>query len=223
MLSKCSFFPKNVVSLKPEFSYQEWRLFSYSTGTRIPLCDQEVCIIRRGFAQTQILHPEGDESILGLVGPMMSFSSSFTSFDSYEVYALSPVDLIRLSWSEIQSSAVLMQELNHMMIQRLRHADALLALKSARQTIDRLIGFLSFLSQEYGHPTSQGIRLEIQLTHKQIANIINATRVTTTRLIGMLKKASLIKIGPNRCLYIMDELFENHALSFLNYDAVSDA
>jgi CRP-like cAMP-binding protein len=207
MLTKCSFSPKTI-SLNPEFSHQEWPLFSYATGTKIPLYDMEVCIIRRGFAQTQTLDLEGDESILGLVGPMMCVSSNFTSFNSYEVYALSPVDLIRLSWSELQSSAVLMQELNQMMIQRLCHADALLVIKRAGQTIDRLIRFLSFLSQEYGHPTSQGIRLEVQLTHKQIANILNTTRVSVTRFLGMLKKASLIKIGPDRCLYVMDELFE---------------
>ncbi len=186
--------------------YQGWPLRSYSVGARIPLYDEEVCIIRRGVVWTQALHLEGEESSLGLVGPRMPFSSSFTSFDSYEAYALSPVDLIRLSWSEVYSSEVLIRELNRMMIQRIRHTEALLAIQSKRQISERLIGLLLLLSQEYGKPTSQGIRLDVHLTHQKIADLISTTRVTVTRLMGVLKKASLIKVGVRGYLYIMDEL-----------------
>ncbi len=154
----------------------------------------------------------GEESILGLVGPMMPLSSSFTLLDAYEVYALTHVDLIRLRYAEVRKSSVLMRELNLMLIQRLRHAEAWLALQGKRQTSDRLIGFLSFLAQEYGRSTAQGIRLEIQLSHQQIADAIGTTRVTITKLLGLLRKASLIKMGPNRHLYIMGELFNNHKL-----------
>jgi CRP-like cAMP-binding protein len=171
-----------------------------------------VCIIYRGVARAQILQDGGEDSILGLVGPMMPLSSSFTLLNAYEVYALTHVDLIRLRRSEIQKSDVLMRELNLMLIQRLRHAEAWLALQGKRQISDRLIGFLSFLAQEYGHSTAQGIRLEIPLSHQQIADAIGTTRVTITKSLGLLRKASLIKVGLNRHLHIMGELFNNHKL-----------
>jgi CRP-like cAMP-binding protein len=207
-----SLTPSDASSLKPilEELYRKRPLSSYAMGQRIPLSDEEVCIIYRGVARTQILQDGGEESILGLVGPMMPLSSSFTLLDAYEVYALTHVDLIRLRYSEIQKSSVLMRELNLMLIQRLRHAEAWLALQGKRQTSDRLIGFLSFLAQEYGHSTAQGIRLDIQLSHQQIADAMGTTRVTITRLLGLLRKASLIEVGPNRHLHIMGELFNNH-------------
>jgi CRP-like cAMP-binding protein len=197
--------------------YQGRPLWSYHPGKRIPLLEDDVCIIYRGFVRTQTLQHGGDESILGLVGPMMPVSPKFTLLNPYEVYALTPVDLLRITWSEMQRSDDLMRELNRTLIQRLRHTEVLLAVRSKRQTSERLIGFLSFLAQEYGKPTPQGIRLEVQLTHQQIADSISTTRVTITRLLGALRKASLIKIGPDRHLYVMDELCNNHDLDFSQY------
>lgn len=207
-----SLTPLDANSLKPilEELYRKRPLSSYAMGQRIPLSDEEVCIIYRGVARTQILQDGGEESILGLVGPMMPLSSSFTLLDAYEVYALTHVDLIRLRYSEVRKSSVLMRELNLMLIQRLRHAEAWLALQAKRQTSERLVGFLSFLAQEYGRSTAQGIRLDIQLSHQQIADAMGTTRVSITRLLGLLRKASLIEVGPDRHLHIMDELFNNH-------------
>jgi CRP-like cAMP-binding protein len=203
--------------------YEGWPLSSYSTGRKIPLCDEEVCIIYRGVVCTQTFQQEGDESILGLVGPMMPVSPKFTLLNPYEVYALTPVDLIRTTWSELQKSEDLMREMNRALIQRLRQTEALFAIRSKRQTSERLIGFLSFLAQEYGKPTPQGIRLEVQLTHQQIADSISATRVTVTRLMGTLRRASLIRIGSDRCLYVMNELSSSHELNFLNIETRKNA
>jgi CRP-like cAMP-binding protein len=90
----------------------------------------------------------------------------------------------------------------------------MLALLSKRQTSERLIGFLSFLAQEYGKKTPQGTRIEVQMTHQQIADAICTTRVTVTRLLGILRKASLIKVSQDRGIYVMDELSSNHDLDF---------
>lgn len=194
------------LTLTLERLYQEWPLKSYSAGRKIPLRKDEVCIIYRGVVRTQTLLQEGEEIILGFVGPMMPIFPDFTLLNVYEIYALTPVDLIRLSWSEVQKSDDLMQELNYKMICRLRHAEVLLALRSKRQTSERLIEFLSFLAQEYGEPTPDGILLKVQLTHQQIADTIGTTRVSITRMMGLLKKASLIKVGPSRNFYVTDEL-----------------
>jgi CRP-like cAMP-binding protein len=194
--------------------YRGRPLWSYAPGRRIPLFEDEMCIVYRGIVLTQTLQHGGEESILGLVGPMMPVSKKFTMLNSYEVYALTPVDLLRLKWDEVYRSNDLMRELNRTLIHRLRHTEALLDLRSKRQTSERLIAFLSFLAQEYGKPTPQGVRLEIQLTHQQMADAINTTRVTITRLLGVLKRASMIKIGQDRTIYIMSELSHSQDFNF---------
>ena len=206
----------NVGSLKLilEKLYEGRPLCSYAPGKRIPLFVDEVCIIYRGIIRTQTLQPGGEESILGLVGPMMPVARKLTLLNFYEVYALTHVDLLRLKWEEIENSEVLTRELNRSLIKRLHHTEVMLALLSKRQTSERLIGFMAFLAQEYGKNTSQGIRIEVQMTHQQIADAFCTTRVTITRLLGVLRKASLIKIGHDRHIYVMDELASNYDLDF---------
>lgn len=194
--------------------YKGRPLWSYASGKRIPLFEDEVCIIHRGIIRTQTIHAGGEESILGLVGPMMPVARKLTLLNPYEVYALTHVDILRLKWEEVEDSDVLVRELNRSLIQRLRHTEVMLALLSERQTSERLIGFLCFLAQEYGKQTSQGIRIDVQMTHQQIADAISTTRVTITRLLGVLRKASLIKIGQDRHLLVMDDLANNHDLDF---------
>jgi CRP-like cAMP-binding protein len=194
--------------------YRGRPLWSYSPGRRIPLFEDEMCIIYRGIIRTQTLQQGGEESIVGIVGPMMPISPKFTMLNSYEVYALTPVDLLRLKWDEVYRSNDLIRELNRTLIQRLCHTEVLLDLRSKRQTSERLIAFLSFLAQEYGQPTAQGVRLEIQLTHQQMADAINTTRVTITRLLGVLKKASMVKIGQDRIIYVMPGLSHSQDFNF---------
>ncbi len=206
----------NTSSLKLilEELYKGHSLWSYASGKRIPLFEDEVCIIHRGIIRTQTIHPGGEESILGLVGPMMPVARKLTLLHPYEVYALTHVDILRLKWEEVENSDVLMRELNRSLIQRLRQTEVMLALQSKRQTSERLIGFLCFLAQEYGKQTSQGVRIDVQMTHQQIADAISTTRVTITRLLGVLRKASLIKIGQDRHFSVMDDLANNHDLDF---------
>jgi CRP-like cAMP-binding protein len=194
--------------------YRGRPLWSYASGKRIPLFEDEVCIIYRGIVRTQTLQVGGEESILTLVGPMMPVARRFTLLTPYEAHALTHVDLLRLKWEEIESSDVLMRELNRSLIQRLRHTEVMLALLSKRQTSERLIGFLSFLAQEYGRQTPQGVRIEVQLTHRQIADAICTTRVTVTRLLGIIRKAALIRVGQDRYFYVMDDLANSHDLDF---------
>lgn len=180
--------------------------YSFGFGSRIPLKDDDIYIVTRGIIRIQTLSTDGDESILGLVGPMMPIAQRFTLLEPYEVYALTPVDILRLRWEEVQASDELLNELNKATIRRLLYTEVMLSFLSQKQIIERLIRFISFLSKEFGEPTPQGIRLEFKLTHRQIATVLNTTRVTVTRLMGKLERASFISIDKDRNLYVLDKL-----------------
>jgi CRP-like cAMP-binding protein len=188
-------------------------LRSFKLGRKISLKDDEVYIVARGIIRIQTLSIDGDESILGLVGPMMPIAQRFTLLEPYEVYALTPVDLLCLRWEEVQESAELLNELNKATIRRLLCTEVMLSLLSKKHIVERLIRFIYFLSKEFGKPTPQGILLEIQLTHQQIATVLNTTRVTITRLMGRLRDASFISVDKDRNLYVLDEL-SNDELGF---------
>jgi CRP-like cAMP-binding protein len=85
---------------------------SFRSGSRIPLQGDDIYIVARGIIRIQTLSSDGDESILGLVGPMMPIAQRFTLLQPYEVYALTPVDILHLRWEEVQESSELLNELN---------------------------------------------------------------------------------------------------------------
>jgi CRP-like cAMP-binding protein len=85
---------------------------------------------------------------------------------------------------------------------RYQHQRKLLWLSALgqRRTIDRLLGFLTLLIEEYGEPAMsetdpdviRGYCLPFPLTHAQIGSAIGSTRVTVTRLMGKLRQRGLI-------------------------------
>lgn len=189
--------------------YQERNLWHYRAGRVIPLCWDEVWIIYRGMVQVQTIHPSGDESIISLIGPMMPLAQKFTALESYETYALSDVDLLRLRWKDIQESPRLSLEMNELLTLRLRHTESLLALLGRRYIGDRLVGFLGFLAREFGQQTPDGIFIDIHLTHQQIANVLGTTRVTVTRFLGILRQASLFWVGEDRRWHVSPQLLDS--------------
>ncbi|MBW4700263.1 MAG: Crp/Fnr family transcriptional regulator [Aphanocapsa lilacina HA4352-LM1] len=184
--------------------YRERTLRFFKAGQSIPLRNQEIWIVYRGLVQLATLQPSGDEALLGLAGPLMPLGRSLTLLEPYHAVALTNVDLLRLTTEEIHSSPRLARELTEQMARRLRQAEALLALAGKRLVIDRLQGFLYLLAHEFGHPTGEGIRIDVRLTHQQFANALGTTRVTVTRFLGELKYRGLIEIGSDRRIYLKE-------------------
>ena len=79
---------------------------------------------------------------------------------------------------------------------RYQHQRKLLWLSTLgqRRTIDRLLGFVTLLIEEFGEPCEVGYYLPWTLTHAQIGSAIGSTRVTVTRLMGKLRQRKLIHI-----------------------------
>ena len=186
--------------------YQECNLLHYAAKQKIPLYEDDVWIVYRGVVQIQALHYSGDESILGMLGPMMPFSRAFTDLDTYEVQALTKADLLRLSWRDIQKSPALAMEMNQLLTRRLQQTEILLTLLNKNQIEERLLRFLAFLAREFGKESPEGVRIDIRFTHQQIANMVGTTRVTVTKLLGSFKKTSLLSKGNSKYLCINREV-----------------
>ena len=182
--------------------YQERNLLRYAAKQKISLYEDDVWIVYRGVVQIQTFHYSGDESIIGMLGPMMPFSRAFSDLDSYDVQALTEVDLLRLSWRDIQKSPALAMEINQLLIRRLQQAEILLTLLNKNQIEERLMSFLAFLAREFGKDSPEGIRIDIRLSHQQIATIAGTSRATVTKILGAFKKASLVRKANSKYLCV---------------------
>ncbi len=185
-----------------ESLYRERNLEPYSSGQVILLPPEEWVIVCRGVAQLSTFYANGNEAVIGFAGPSMPIGSPLTALDPYQATAMTDVDVLRLSAHEVDASEALCQGLLRHTIRRLRQTEALLALSGRRRVEERLQHLLGLLAMEIGTSTPTGIRLNVRLTHQNLANAIGTTRVTITRLINRFREQGWISFDQHRHLLI---------------------
>lgn len=182
--------------------YRGRNLTPYTSGQKIPLLPEEWVIVCRGVVQLTTSYPNGSEALLGFAGPSMPLGSPLTLLDPYQATALTAVDVLRLSAAEVEASEALSQGLLKQVMRRLRQTEALLALAGRRRVEDRLRQLLSLLAVELGSPVAGGVRIQVRLTHQDLANAIGTTRVTITRLLNRFRQQGWITLDKHRHLVI---------------------
>lgn len=180
----------------------ERRLHFYDRGEEIPLVSQGVWQITRGVVQLHKLNMQGEETLLGWAHSQHFFGLWFTGLDTFQAKSLSDVYLRWYSTSEIEKDPILTQTILNQIIHRLKQTEELLAIAGLKKVEERLMELLKLLSREIGENHEKGKRLHIRLTHQNLANAINSTRVTVTRLLGELQKQGLISFDRHRHLII---------------------
>jgi CRP-like cAMP-binding protein len=78
----------------------------------------------------------------------------------------------------------------------------MIALLGQRRVEERVRGFLELLAQDYGQPCEQGLMLSLRLTHQDIANALSTTRVTVTRVLGLLREEGWLQLDQQRQLVV---------------------
>jgi len=178
--------------------YRERTLQPFRSGQIIPLRPDELWVVCRGVVVLNTLHPTGDEALLGVATPSMPFGLPLTWISPYQALSLTDVDLLPLTFAEVERSPALCQGLFRHLSRRLQQAEAFLALSGCRRVEERLKQLLILLQHEVGQPVQHGTRIHVRLTHQQLANAIGTTRVTVTRLIGQLKQEGWLEIDAKR-------------------------
>ncbi|HBH72777.1 MAG TPA: transcriptional regulator [Synechococcales bacterium UBA10510] len=185
-----------------ETSYEKRSLMQLSSGSTVPLLKRNVWLVVRGMVKLTALSMQGDEMLLGLAGPNEPFGDPLSNVEAYQATTLCDTDLLCLSCEEIGRDANLAMALLQGLGARYRQSESMLALLGLRRVEDRVRGFLELLANDYGQPCDQGLRLNLKLTHQDLASALSTTRVTVTRVLGCLKDEGWLSIDDKRHLVI---------------------
>lgn len=190
---------------------ENYPLLSYHLGELIPLPQETVWYVVQGLVKLTTLNHQGQEILMGLIGPEASFGKELTSLAIYEASAFSHVELMSFTHAEVAASHDLTQLLLTGIISRLHQTEALLALSGERQLATRLYQLLHLLKKEVGTPVDEGICLNIRLTHEELAMACGTTRVTITRLLKQLQDQKKITFNEKRQIILIEDLMpSNH-------------
>ncbi|MGL5081014.1 MAG: Crp/Fnr family transcriptional regulator [Microcoleaceae cyanobacterium] len=197
-----------------DWAKEHYRCRSFEKDERIPARPGLLYLVQRGSVRlvgsaqlntasgnTGVASRSLDEAFLGFVGAGQPFELVAQSPFSLGAYAhAEDTNVIWMYWNDLDNWPHFRREVLDAF--RYQHQRKLLWLSTLgqRRTIDRLLGFLTLLIEEYGeYYTSgnganefQGYCLPWPLTHSQIGSAIGSTRVTVTRLMGKLRQQGLI-------------------------------
>lgn len=194
-------------------SSNDHRKYVYLKGELIPLKPQIIWQVCHGIVKLSTLSETGEEVLVGLAGSGMPFGADLTSLQTYQATALSQVQLLCVSFSELAESPMLAATVLPQINQRLQQTEALLAIFGQRRVKDRFEQLLQLLKQEIGQPVDQGVRLSVRFTHQELAEACSTTRVTVTRLLGKLQEEGKIAIDAKNHIVIKDQRVLNPLLS----------
>jgi CRP-like cAMP-binding protein len=205
-----------------DWSQEHYRCRTFSKDEKIPARAGLLYLVQRGAvrlvgtaqmnatgssASSRLARISPEEAFLGFVGAGQPFEIVAQSPFTLQSYAhVDQTSVVWMYWHDLDNWPHFRREVLDAF--RYQHQRKLLWLSTLgqRRTIDRLLGFLTLLIEEYGEPSEQGYCLPWPLTHAQIGSAIGSTRVTVTRLMGKLRQRGLIKTQGDNLLCLPTSL-----------------
>jgi CRP-like cAMP-binding protein len=191
-----------------DWAQEHYRCRTFTKDEKIPTRPGLLYLVQRGsvrlVGEAQVSATVGSSSRLPRINSEEAFLGFVGAGQPFEIVSQSPFTLqsfahvdqtavIWMYWHDLDNWPHFRREVLDAF--RYQHQRKLLWLSTLgqRRTIDRLLGFLTLLIEEYGEPCDEGYCLPWALTHAQIGSAIGSTRVTVTRLMGKLRQRGLIR------------------------------
>lgn len=141
--------------------------------------------IENGVVRTLTWDINGTVIPLGFWGKSDVVGHLLSEVSPYQIECLTGVRVIKLPESYVCS--------REMMMSYICQTQMLLKIVHSGSMEKRLLQFLVWMAKRFGHQLEQGWRLDLRLTHLDIAEALGTTRVTVTRLLGQLQQAGIIQ------------------------------
>ena len=163
---------------------------SFKRRELLPVSQKLLWRIETGMVRTFSLHEDGSITTMGLWGSGDIVGYPLAGIDPYHIECLSDLQAHQLQDSRASEQAMLSHLYQSQAMMMIRHG-------SMRERLDK---FLVWLADKFGEQSEQGYHILIQLTHQDIAEAIDTSRVTVTRLIGKLEKKEAMSWSRKSCL-----------------------
>ncbi|MGB7413615.1 MAG: Crp/Fnr family transcriptional regulator [Thermosynechococcaceae cyanobacterium] len=148
--------------------------------------------IDTGMIRTFTLHEDGTITTLGLWGAGDIVGYPLAGVEPYQIECLNHVCVHRL---QIEDG----RELEAIMQVHLYQSQALLTMHNGSvQT--RFRAFLHWLAEKFGQRSGEECFIPLPLTHQDIAEVIDSSRVTITRLIGQFEREGMLSWSRKGCV-----------------------
>ena len=164
---------------------------------------ERVYFLTKGAVKLSRVYEAGEEITVALlrensVFGVLSLITGDRSDRFYHAVAFTPVELLSVQADQMNQALKEHPELSAIMLRglssRILQTEMMIETLAHRDMGSRLVSFLLILCRDFGVPGSEGITVDLKLSHQAIAEAIGSTRVTVTRLLGDLREQNMISI-----------------------------
>jgi CRP/FNR family transcriptional regulator, global nitrogen regulator len=164
---------------------------------------ERVYFLLKGAVKLSRVYEAGEEITVALlrensVFGVLSLITGHRSDRFYHAVAFTPVELLSVPIEQVEKALKEDPDLAILMLQglssRILQTEMMIETLAHRDMGSRLVSFLLILCRDFGIPSSEGITIDLKLSHQAIAEAIGSTRVTVTRLLGDLREKQMISI-----------------------------
>jgi len=144
--------------------------------------------ILEGYVRTTSIDQDGEAFTLAVWGPGEWVSSSYSTLVSVEMQCISAVLVEKIEPSEAEVLAFMRLQI--------RNTEQIFEINRVRSADLRLLAMLRWISVRFGQVNSHGHRLslkEMNLTHRDLADLCGLTRVTVTKNLNRFKTLGLLR------------------------------
>ncbi|WP_392351551.1 global nitrogen regulator NtcA [Parasynechococcus sp.] len=164
---------------------------------------ERVYLIRRGAVRLSRVYESGEEITVALLREnslfgVLSLLTGHRSDRFYHAIAFTRVEMITAPAASVRAAIEADTSVGLRLLQglssRILQTETMIETLTHRDMSSRLVSFLLVLCRDFGVPDTQGITIDLRLSHQSIAEAIGSTRVTITRLLGDLRQSGLVQI-----------------------------
>jgi CRP-like cAMP-binding protein len=144
--------------------------------------------ILEGYVRTTSFDQDGEAFTLSVWGPGEWLSSSYSTLVPVEMQCISAVWVEQIEPTEAEVVAFLRLQI--------RNTEQIFEINRVRSADLRLLAMLRWISVRFGQVNSHGHRLslkEMNLTHRDLADLCGLTRVTVTKNLNRFKTLGLLR------------------------------
>ncbi|ALF52435.1 transcriptional regulator [Nostoc piscinale CENA21] len=151
----------------------------------IPLRNEVIWRIERGAVRTLTWAEDGTFITLGYWGPGDLIGSPLSKVKPYQIECLTSVEV------SIVPAYLWHQDIAGLFA-HIQQSEELLSIVHLKPISLRLWKFLVWLSDKFGRNVEQDRVIDINITHQEIAEVLNTTRVTITRLLQQFEEEGVL-------------------------------
>jgi len=148
-----------------------------------------------GVIKSFTVSEEGASITLGFWGTEDLVGGTLSNIYPYNLRCLSTVQAIaihRSEWEQISPS----------LLYHAQQTQQLLYIVRNTRIAKRLWLLLKWLASKFGIVTVQGRLIDFKLTHQELADAINTTRITVTKTLNQFEREGLILRPKTKCIVV---------------------